>query len=79
MRTASVLWTYVQLMSWKDRVLALALAVVVVAFLVFSALWGANIGAHVGAKGWACGQTLKGAPYCVRDPEAPTENGSKAP
>ena len=79
MRNASVLWTNLQLMSWKDRAIGLTLAIAVLAFLIGSVVWGANIGAHVGAKGWVCGQTPKGAPYCVRDPQAPTESGPPAP
>jgi hypothetical protein len=78
MRNASVLWTYVQLMSGKDRAVAFAVAVSVLVFLMVSVLWGSHIGAHVGAEGWVCDQMPKGAPYCVREPELPRESDARA-
>jgi hypothetical protein len=65
-RNASVLWTSAQLMSWPERTSLFLVTVGVIAMLIGYVFWGAGIGAHVGAKGWLCGQTPRGAPYCVR-------------
>jgi hypothetical protein len=63
---SSLLW--LRLTTRSERIgiaLGALLALAVLAALVAQ---GANVGAHIWRKGWACGETLKGGPTCLPDP-----------
>jgi len=58
----------VQTMTVSD--IAGVLFVVAVIFVALALTFGSglNIGAHIWRPGWACGETLKGMPWCMRAP-----------
>ncbi len=63
--------TWLSLTTGGERVgLALA-ALLAVALLAAVVAQGENVGAHIWRQGWACGETLKGAPVCLPERSLP--------
>jgi hypothetical protein len=63
---SALLW--LRLSTWNERIALAFGAFVALALLAAVVAQGANVGAHIWRKGWACGETLKGGPTCLPDP-----------